>query len=406
MKLRTKTDSIDNRFRLAFVQLGTPSYKLPVLEGIHRLQGVELTLFVGDKLSPEQQPSITDLRDIQYVSVKNRTVSFLGVSFVWQSLRKLLNPSEYDLIILPEGILYFSNYMVMLRCWWKKVPFGIYTHGYNYQRKKSRISYVLEKVRGFIHRRCSILIVYSEEGAKHLTENNSVLPARIFIAKNTLNIETIMKRVSTFTSKDIIGCRLELGASPVDVLLAYVGRIDPMKNPDWVVETVIRLRQKGLPVRAVFIGHGKMLSLLMEKIEPLSCEIRDAIRFVGQVPVEDVDLFLLSSDITVMPGMTGLAIVHSFAVGRPYVTIQSTYHGPEIAYLKHGVNGLMADANMEAFCDAVEYLVINSEARKKMGISAFNYSKEELTMANQIKGFEQAINFIRTYNKSKNGMKI
>ena len=404
MKQQIKIDKIGNRFRLAFVQLVTPSYKLPMFEGIRSLQGVDLTLFVGDKPTPTQPPN-ADLRNVPNVGVKNRIVGFLGLSFVWQSLRKLLNPGEYDLVILPEGILYFSNYMVMLRCWWKKVPFGIYTHGYNYQRKKSRISYVLEKVRGFIHRRCSVLIVYSEEGAKHLTENNSILPARIFIAKNTLNIETIMKRVSTFTSKDIIRCRLELGASPVDVLLAYVGRIDSMKNPGWVVETVIRLRQKGLPARAIFIGDGKMLPSLVEDVGRLAAQMRDAIRFVGQVPVEDVDLFLLSSDITVMPGMTGLAIVHSFAIGRPYITIKSTYHSPEVAYLKHGVNGLMADANMEAFCDAVESLVINSEARKKMGISAFNYAKDKLSMANQIKGFEQAINFVRSTDVLRNSMK-
>ncbi len=121
--------------------------------------------------------------------------------------------------------------------------------------------------------------------------------------------------------------------------------------------------------------------------------------------MEDVDLFLLSSDITVMPGMTGLAIVHSFAIGRPYITIKSTYHSPEVAYLKHGVNGLMADANMEAFCDAIESLVINSEARKKMGISAFNYAKDKLSMANQIKGFEQAINFVRSTDVLRNSMK-
>jgi glycosyltransferase involved in cell wall biosynthesis len=386
-------DKIKKKFRLAFVQIVVPSYKIAMFEGIRNLRDVELTLFVGDKPTPMHPPN-ADLRNVLHVGVKNRILSFLDLTWVWQSLIKLLNPSNYDLVILPEGILYLSNYIIMLRCWLKKIPFGLYTHGYNFQRKNSKISSPLEKMRSVIHRRCDVIIVYSEKGAKHLIENNGVLPERIFIAKNTLNIETIIKRLLTLTSKDIKRCRMELGVSSDDVLLAYVGRIDSMKNPDWVVETVIRLRQKGLPVRAVFIGNGKMLSLLMEKIERLSYEIRDAIRFMGQVSVENVDLYLLASDITVMPGMTGLAIVHSFAVGRPYVTIQSTYHGPEIAYLKHGVNGLMADANMEAFCDSVEPLVINKEEREKMGTAAFDYAKEELTMANQIKGFEQAIKYI------------
>lgn len=386
-------DKIKNKFQLAFVQIVVPSYKIAMFEGIRNLRDVELTLFVGDKPTPMHPPN-ADLRNVLHVGVKNRILSFLDLTWVWQSLMKLLNPSKYDLVILPEGILYLSNYIMMLRCWLKRVPFGLYTHGYNFQRKSSRISFYIEKVRGFIHRRCDVLIVYSEKGAKHLIENNGVLPERIFIAKNTLNTETIIKRLLTLTSKDIKRCRMELGVSSDDVLLAYVGRIDTMKNPGWVVETVMRLRQKGLPVRVVFIGDGKILSSLIEDVDRLSDEMRDAIRFIGQVSVEDVDLYLLSSDITVMPGMTGLAIVHSFAVGRPYITIKSAYHSPEVDYLRYGVNGLMSDANVDAFCNAVESLVINREARKKMGISAFNYAKEELTMANQIKGFEQAIKYI------------
>ena len=54
----------------------------------------------------------------------------------------------------------------------------------------------------------------------------------------------------------------------------------------------------------------------------------------------------------------------------------------------------------------VESLVINQERRKLMGIAALKYAKNELSITNQIKGFEQAINFIRANNKSRNGMKM
>jgi hypothetical protein len=41
-----------------------------------------------------------------------------------------------------------------------------------------------------------------------------------------------------------------------------------------------------------------------------------------------------------------------------------------------------------------------------MGIAALKYAKNELSMNNQIKGFEQAINFIRANSESKNSMKM
>lgn len=395
----------NRQFRLAIIQLGCPSYKRSMFEGICRLPDVTLTLFVGDKKYPGHPPGC-DLSNFPHIGVRNSIISIVGLSWVWQHLNGKFRSQDYDLVLLPEGILYLSNYMTMLRCWWNGVPFGLYTHGYNYQRKYTSFSRFLEYLRAIVHRRCDVLIVYSEDGARYLRKINRVPDDRIFIARNTLDIDSIISRVAKFTPNQITQRRFELCAGPDDILLVYVGRIEEIKNPIWVVKVVERLRKQDLPVRAVFVGDGQILPHLQEVVKSLPYDTRNAIRFIGRVSVEEVDLYLRAGDITVMPGMTGLAIVHSFADGRPFITIQSTYHGPEIAYLKHGVNGLMADANMEAFCDAVESLVINSEARKKMGTAAFDYAKDKLSMANQIKGFEQAINFIRANNKSKNGMKI
>ncbi len=393
------------QFRLAIIQLGCPSYKRSMFEGICRLPDVTLTLFVGDKKSPGYQPEC-DLRNFSYIGVRNTIISIVGLPWVWQHLNGKFRSQDYDLVLLPEGILYLSNYKTMLRCWWNGVPFGLYTHGYNYQRKYTFFSRFLEYLRAMVHRRCNVLIVYSEDGARHLRQVNRVADDRIFVARNTLDVDSIISRLAKFTPNQITQRRFEIGAGPGDILLVYVGRMEEIKNPIWVVKVVERLRKQDLPVRAVFVGDGKILPHLQEVVKRLPHDIRNAIRFIGRVSVEKVDLYLRAGDITVMPGMTGLAIVHSFAVGRPFITIQSPYHSPEIAYLKHGVNGLMAGANIEAFCDAVESLVINKERRKTMGIAALKYAKEKLGMTNQIKGFEQAINFIRTNYKSKNDMKM
>jgi glycosyltransferase involved in cell wall biosynthesis len=388
----------NKQFNLAFIQLVCPSYKFPMFENINKIPNVDLTLFVGDKNLSGFPPNI-ELKNSWHVKVQTKIFNILGLTFIWQNLSRVLSPKNYDLVILPEGIFYLSNYVTMLRCWWHNVPFGLYTHGFNYQRKTKRYAKIQEFFRAFIHRRCTVLIVYSEEGAQHLQNINGVSSKRIFIAKNTLDVESIFKRAEKMSSEKITQCRLEFGVKTDDVLLVYTGRIDVVKNPDWVVETVVKLRKIKLPVCAVFVGDGAYLAELQKKVARLSNDIGEAVKFVGRVPVEEVDRYLFSGDITVMPGMTGLAIVHSFAVGRPYITIKSPFHSPEIAYLKKGVNGLIAEATVEDFCEAVASLVTDEEKRKSMGIAALKYAKNELNMTNQIKGFEQAIDFVHSQQK-------
>ena len=43
-----------------------------------------------------------------------------------------------------------------------------------------------------------------------------------------------------------------------------------------------------------------------------------------------------------MPGLVGLAVLDSFALGVPLVTTAYPYHSPEIVYLKNDSNGYIA----------------------------------------------------------------
>ncbi|MBU3948108.1 MAG: glycosyltransferase family 4 protein [Proteobacteria bacterium] len=380
--------------KIAFFQLVCPGYKRSMFEGLQKLPGVDLTLFVGDKTPPGCPPS-ESLDTVSHVLIQNIIAILFGFTFVWQRISEKFLVKNYDLVLLPEGVLYLSNYYIMLKCWLNKVPFGLYTHGFNYQRRNTYISKLLERLRSFVHRRCDVLIVYSEEGANHLNKINKVSFDKIFIAHNTLDLNAILKRSEKFSEDDLLQCRETMGVAPSDVLLMYVGRISAEKKPEWVIQAVEYIRGQGLSVHAVFIGDGPSYTALKEYVSTFSIDVRSSIHILGRFPMEDVDLYLKSADISVMPGMTGLAIVHSFALGKPYVTVKSPYHSPEICYLHHRENGLMTDNNLSAFCDAVLFLVKNPLKRKAMGKCAYQYAISELSMKNQLNAFEQAFNCIR-----------
>lgn len=387
-----------SQFRLAFVQLGCPSYKREMFEKIATLPNVKLSLFIGD-IHPIGHAPNGDMTGLQHILLKNRIYKFMGLQFVWQSINKHLSPKEFDLILLPEGVLYFSNYLLMLRAWLSGVPVGFYSHGFNHQRKETFFSSILEFTRRFVHRRVDVIITYSQSGADFIEQTNPAMIGRVHVALNTLDVEAINNSVSILSSKEMVNIRSSFGFNPGDVVLAFVGRVSSEKNPHYVIDTVRQLRSEGLSVRALFIGNGPAMETLQLSLLNETSDIQNSVKFTGRVSASQVGPLLKSADISVMPGMTGLAIVHSFAVGLPYVTISSPLHSPEIEYLIPGVNGLITSDTPDSFTNGVRQLVVNSELRAEMGASGKLHALSNININIQMAGFVKAIDFIKYHNQ-------
>src|SRR5690606_21622611 len=60
-----------------------------------------------------------------------------------------------------------------------------------------------------------------------------------------------------------------------------------------------------------------------------------------------------TASLVFVPGASGLSINHAFAYGRPYFTLQSVLHGPEIDYIRPGENGAVLG---HCFEDNVRFL--------------------------------------------------
>ncbi len=381
-------------FKVAFVQILVPSYKLTMFQNINALKNIDLTLFAGDR-GPSTLAKGSPITGVKHIPLRNKLLQIGPFSIIWQkNIQKLLAPTQFDVIILPEGILYISNYILILRCLINRIPFGFYSHGYNHQRRETWLSRPLETLRKIVHRLASIIIVYSDEGAKHLIENSHISPQKVFIAPNTLNTKEILDRVSQVSKKKINETRKSIGLTNDGLLLAYIGRIEPIKNPNWVLDSVQKLLREGFSVHAIFIGTGSQLPALKKQIAEHPSLLTNAVTFVGNLPIDEVDQYLACSDICVMPGMTGLAVVHAFAAGKPYITIESPHHSPEIFYLQHGVNGLISGPSQEEFFQAIKTLILNPKLRRQLGKNAFHDAKNKLSMGKQIKGFQDAFEYV------------
>ena len=140
-------------------------------------------------------------------------------------------------------------------------------------------------------------------------------------ARERFRVLPIGLELGRFTDPDaaaVAALRGECGATPGELLVAYVGRLVPIKRVDLILSAVATARRQGAPLRLVVAGDGE----LREDLEALAArlEIRDAVRFLGYVSEPSAvagaaDVAVLASDNEGTP----VALIEAAAAGHPAV---------------------------------------------------------------------------------------
>ena len=91
------------------------------------------------------------------------------------------------------------------------------------------------------------------------------------------------------------------------------------------------------------------------------------------------------------PGAVGLHVLDSFVSGLPMVSTKTALHGPEIAYLESGINGLLTDDDTADYASAVIKILTDDEFAaelSKRAIEASHLYSLELMVQNFLSGLE------------------
>jgi glycosyltransferase involved in cell wall biosynthesis len=155
----------------------------------------------------------------------------------------------------------------------------------------------------------------------------------------------------------------KFGSSNGKVRLLYVGRISKEKNLDLLADAYRRLRDEGLPIELLFVGHGPYSQTLAETLP-------DAI-FTGYLRGRDLAAAYASADVFAFPSTTdtfGNVIIEAQASGVPVVV--SDAGGPK-ELVENERNGIVTKSHdVEDFTRAIRSLVTDPELRQEMGTHA------------------------------------
>jgi glycosyltransferase involved in cell wall biosynthesis len=102
--------------------------------------------------------------------------------------------------------------------------------------------------------------------------------------------------------------------------------------------------------------------------------------------------FWAMAKLLLMPGLVGLVVVDSFALGVPLVTTDYPFHSPEIDYLKDGENGCVVPCGDDpsAYADAVVALLRDPDRIERLKAGAIA-SAAEHTIENMAKNFANGV---------------
>jgi glycosyltransferase involved in cell wall biosynthesis len=286
-----------------------------------------------------------------------------------------------DLVIIDEGNRFLLNHLLLLlsRLGLRRVAFwGL---GVNRQVDAIRFSEW--------YRRCTLnwtcwWFAYTKGTARYL-ESQGVPGSRITAVQNSADTRGISEGVARLSSHDKLALRARLGISPLGRVGIFCGILEESKKLPFLLESsrIIKSRIPGFNL--IIIGDGPQRTLVQQLGQDLPW-----VHLVGPKFGEEKAEFMATSDVFLLPGRVGLAVLDAFAAGLPMLTTRIPIHGPEIEYLEEGVNGLMSDPYAEAYADAVTSVLSSSELQKRLRAGAIICS-EKYSIENMVANFQTGI---------------
>lgn len=181
--------------------------------------------------------------------------------------------------------------------------------------------------------------------------------------------------------------RAALGFADADYVLGVAGGLRPEKNQVQLLEAAARLRQRGIPARALLIGDG----VSREVIESRA-------RSLGIVPYvtisgfrDDIRPLLTACDVLCVCSLTealSLAAIEAMAMARPLV---HSHVGGAAELIDSGRNGLLFPARDTAALVAGLMRLTDGDLRARLGREARHTVESRFAEARMVERYEQLL---------------
>ena len=351
--------------------------------------GPEKTILLGAAMADPARAQVTvcylrDQRDtvfgidqraagsgVDYVEIPERH-SFDPA--VWPQLRRLIQDRQIDLVHAHD---YKTDLLALLLAKSTGVAALSTVHGWTGHSTRERLCYYPADKK--VLSRFPRLIAVSSEIGRELTRYGAD-PARITTVLNGIDPEQFRRDPS-----QVPAARAALGLQPGDIALGAVGRLEPQKRFDLLLEAFAIVHGARPHTRLFIVGDGSQREPLAQQIKALA--LGDCCTLVGHTddvrpPHHAFDLFVQSSDYEGTPN----AVLEAMSLETPVV---ATDAGGTAELLHDGVHGrIVPVGRVDLLVRAIEQALDDPQAARAMADRARARVEGELSFEARVRRVE------------------
>lgn len=310
---------------VVIIQEHLPHYRQKFYELLHdrlKARGIHLSLVY----SPNTAANLLAGRLDWAVPVPVRQVG----GFSYQSVMSITR--EADLVIVQQESKYLANYLLQGRRILSNQKVAYWGHGRNFQ--SSNASLLGETLKKHFSRACDWWFAYNDLSVE-VVKALGYPEERITSVQNSIDTRSIATVRERTTDAELAKIREELGITTENVAV-FTGGLYSDKRIPFLLEACKLIRREIRDFQLIVIGKGPDSHLVRE-----ATQSHRWIHFAGAKNDSEKVPYWMLSKVLLMPGLVGLVVLDSFALGVPMVTTNFPDHSPEISYLENGINGLI-----------------------------------------------------------------
>lgn len=296
---------------------------------------------------------------------------WFGNRLIYQPLWKQI--ALADMVIVGPEIKYLINPILLILSALRLKTVAFWGLGPNRHPDRSRLA---EWFKACFFSKIDWWFAYTESIAEYLRKKG--MPAdRITNVQNASDTAELRRLMNEIPDEEVAAAKAALTGTDDSLVGLYCGLMGEIKALPLLLETAMLVKQKCANFHLVLIGNGPARSWLEKAVAN-----RPWIHYLGSKYGRESAFYYKMSDVFLLAGTAGLAVVDSFAAGLPFLATRLATHPPEISYVVHGENGCLGPHDAEGFAHTVLEVLSDRDLMAKLGIgarqSSYQYSMEAM----------------------------